>query len=344
MSDEAGHSEQLGMVATEQPVTKSACPHPEAVGNRWGDPIGKERQAELQGYLDRWLAETDHGKKIGPYDRIRSAGDELEQRLILTGADVFWIAEQSGSDNPIKASNMRLGGADLSHAHLEGAKLSKAHMDYVGLQEAYLNGSDLSYAHLDGAWLMMAHLVSTNLSQVHLRGATLWSAHLENAELIDAHLERAEFDDAHLNGANLSGAHLEGTTLAAADLEGANLTDTWFDKTSRLNDAILTGVSLDQVTFDNTNLTVVDWGLVDILGDELSTHIRKADDWVLMDPDMRLDQYKSAVRANRLLAVALHDQGMNEDADRFAYRAQLLQQQVLRRQREVRRLLLLSSP
>ncbi len=26
----------------------SACPHPEAVGRRWGDPISAERQAELQ--------------------------------------------------------------------------------------------------------------------------------------------------------------------------------------------------------------------------------------------------------------------------------------------------------
>jgi hypothetical protein len=28
--------------------TTSACPHPEAVGKRWGEPISEERQAELQ--------------------------------------------------------------------------------------------------------------------------------------------------------------------------------------------------------------------------------------------------------------------------------------------------------
>jgi hypothetical protein len=39
-----------------------------------------------------------------------------------------------------------------------------------------------------------------------------------------------------------------------------------------------------------------------------------------------------AVRANRQLATALRDQGLSEDADHFAYRAQLCQRIVLRRQ------------
>jgi hypothetical protein len=50
---------------------------------------------------------------------------------------------------------------------------------------------------------------------------------------------------------------------------------------------------------------------------------------------MRLREYKSAVRANRVLAVTLQNQGLSEDAARFAYRAQLLQQQVLLRQRKI---------
>jgi hypothetical protein len=46
----------------------------------------------------------------------------------------------------------------------------------------------------------------------------------------------------------------------------------------------------------------------------------------------RLDAFRAAVRANRQLATALRDQGMNEEADQFAYRAQVLQRQVFRRQ------------
>ena len=45
---------------------------------------------------------------------------------------------------------------------------------------------------------------------------------------------------------------------------------------------------------------------------------------------MRLDEYEQVVRANRQLAGVLRDQGMNEEADRFAYRAQLLQRTVWR--------------
>ena len=46
----------------------------------------------------------------------------------------------------------------------------------------------------------------------------------------------------------------------------------------------------------------------------------------------RLADLERAVRANRQLAVALQAQGLNEDAGRFAYRAQVLQARVLRRQ------------
>lgn len=48
---------------------------------------------------------------------------------------------------------------------------------------------------------------------------------------------------------------------------------------------------------------------------------------------MRLEEYEEAVRANRQLAVALQAQGLNEDAGRFAYHAQVLQRMVLRWQR-----------
>jgi len=42
--------------------------------------------------------------------------------------------------------------------------------------------------------------------------------------------------------------------------------------------------------------------------------------------------YEGAVRANRQLATVLRDQGLNEVADRFAYRAQVLQREVWRQQ------------
>jgi Pentapeptide repeats (8 copies) len=196
---------------SEQQTTTSACPHPEAVGQRWGDPISEQRQAELQGYLDRWAAETDHGERRGPFDEAQ-----------LTGAEVFWLA-------------------------------GRVRTAYGSVPELRLEGADLRNAHLEGAIL---------------------------------------------NGASL-------------------------DKTSRLNDAVLADASFDQVTFDNTNLTVVDWSLVDILGDERTACERKGSDGTRKDRAERLHDYKAAVRAYRVLAVALQTQGLSEDAARFAYRAQV---------------------
>src|SRR5258708_17016128 len=46
-----------------------------------------------------------------------------------------------------------------------------------------------------------------------------------------------------------------------------------------------------------------------------------------------IDKHRMAVRANRQLAVVLRDQGLNEEADHFAYRSQLLQRKVWRLQK-----------
>src|SRR5260370_18682605 len=54
----------------------------------------------------------------------------------------------------------------------------------------------------------------------------------------------------------------------------------------------------------------------------------------ISDATTRLTRYQSAVRANRQLAVALRSQGLDEEAARFAYRAQKLQRVVLRLQRK----------
>jgi uncharacterized protein YjbI with pentapeptide repeats len=249
---------------------------------QWGDPISEQRQAELQGSLDRWEAETDHGERKGPFAEVD-----------LTGADVYWLAGQS--------SYIFAGVPNL---HLEGAGLSWTQLEGANLREAHLEGANLSHAHLEGADFLGAHL----------EGAGLWLAHLKHA--------------------NLQEAHFEGAYLREAYLEHANLRAAWFDKASQLNDAILTGVSLDRVTFDQTSLTVVDWSFVDILGDEKTARTSNDANGKPKSRQTQLTEYKSAVRANRILAVALRNQGMNEEADRFAERAQICQREL-----QLRRLL-----
>jgi hypothetical protein len=151
MSDASGHSEQQSETTT---ATET--------GDKWVDPISPERQVELQGYLDRWAAETDHGERRGPFDRVK-----------LSRADVYWLAEQSGRNEEGRVPNLHLEWADLSTAHLEGADLREAHLEGTNLYLAHLEGADLSKAYLDAA----------NLYRAHLEGVDLYQAHLDSTEL-----------------------------------------------------------------------------------------------------------------------------------------------------------------
>jgi hypothetical protein len=146
-------SEQQSQTATAvQAPTTSACPHPEAVCTRWGDQISEERQAELQGYLDRWAAETDHGEREGPFDEVpREAG------VRLTGADVFWLAKRSGRDEYGWVPNLHLEGSNLGSAHLERADLRSTQLEQADLSGAYLKRADLRDAHLEGINLSGTH-------------------------------------------------------------------------------------------------------------------------------------------------------------------------------------------
>jgi hypothetical protein len=73
---------------------------------------------------------------------------------------------------------------------------------------------------------------------------------------------------------------------------------------------------------------------VNVLGDEYEARQKKDEGDQPKDRDYRLFEYKVAVRTNRQLATALQAQGLNEDAARFAYRAQKIQRVVLRRQKK----------
>jgi hypothetical protein len=50
-------------------VQVAQADQPEQWRDKWGDPISEERKTELQGYLDRWVAETDHGERRGRLKR-----------------------------------------------------------------------------------------------------------------------------------------------------------------------------------------------------------------------------------------------------------------------------------
>ena len=268
---------------TEQPV------------DAWGYPISAERQAELQGYLDRWQAETDHGGRKSPYDGVS-----------LSGADVYWLAQQSvGMLNYYgEAPNLLLGGALITRARLAGA----------GLRFARLEGVNLAFADLEGA----------NLSAADLEGANLGEATLTRADLSAADLRRARLHGAHLEGANLSYAHVEGADLIETSFDA----DTVLARADLLEEedrrALLArllrrpryGPALGDIhwgAFDQVQLTQVKgWNALRRLADE-SRNIY---------PNYPYDS--RAERAYRQVAQRLRDQGYSDVADHLNDRAQVL--------------------
>lgn len=223
-------------------VPAGKCPHPEAAGKRWGDPITEERQAELQGYLDRWDGEANHNGKAGPLDsRWVEHPAELE-RLKLTGADVFWLARQSG---PFVEDILGTG--------------------------IYAN-FDVPNLHLEGAFLIGAHL----------EGCSLRLAHLSDSFLLASCLDKANLAGANLKHADLFGATLMGTKFGVANLEGADLRRTvidsetefdgsLFDADTKLGDIQWNGVGI-------VNLTNITWENVPRIGDEKGVRLRSPAD------------------------------------------------------------------
>ncbi len=231
-----------------------------------------------------------------------------------------------------------------------------------------LRGADLRGANLHG--LPLSHMLGglnwrerdrtperREMAAVHLEGAVLSGAHLERAELYMAYLERADLYMAHLANASLRKAHFEGASLRKAylvyteeqDVEKKNtskpvkfspadLRAAFFDSTTDLRSVFLGDeqhgfVRLADVQWGGVNMAIVDWAPIKILGDEGKA--RKTIHTGKDAQEAHIADFRDAVRANRQLSVALQSQGLNEEATRFAYRAQLLQREVLKLQKRL---------
>ncbi len=233
----------------------------------------------------------------------------------LTRADVEWLL-----------------ATRVSNSILQNGK---HHREYPGLD---LRGADLSKVDLRGLPLIairgglseenwcLATIEQRDLATIRLERADLRGAHLERAILRGAHLEGADLRSAHLEGADLREAHLEGKGHSLKPLPPADLRMAFFDSTTHLENIILGDeehgvVRVADIHWNNVNLASAAWSKVDILGDESDARQWKD-----------LDSYRAAVRANRQLAAALHAQGLNEEANHFAYRAQVNRRVILLRQ------------
>jgi uncharacterized protein YjbI with pentapeptide repeats len=283
------------------------------IGDTWGDDISEERKEELVAFIAAWDAETDHGDRRGPFDKAK-----------LTGADVFYLAACNLDEATFTSS-------DDAYADLTAARTAlRNHRSHPFLFVALnLAGANLKLAQLTEAFLYGAHLEGVNLVGANLERANLGSVRLEGADLSSAQLQGSDLFQAHLQNASLNAAQLEHASLVAAQLSDANLDLAQLTSAglfmAQLQGAKLTGISLDQIVLDNTNLTVVSWEGVAPLGDEKRARAATDVDGKPKNRDHRIRDYEAAVRANRLLATALRAQGLAEEADVFAYRAQLMQ-------------------
>lgn len=292
------------------------------------------------------------GEEIGPLtiEHREAAAVHLEKAK-LCGAHLEEAYLCGAHLEDANMSDIHIEKADLFLAHLEGTHLLRAHLEGADISRARLEGASLSDAHLEGAHLSEAHMEGVSFSGAHLEGAYLFEAHLEGAYLSDAHLEGAHLFEAHLDKGRMSGAHLEGKLMSINDLDRvrkwvknfpstlppADLRRAFLNAATNFGNAILgdekTGFALlADVHWSDANLSIVNWPKIKILGDERLARQQEKTNSKVEDNNELLNEYLSAVRANRQLATALQFQGLNEEAARFAYRAQILQRKVLRRQ------------
>jgi uncharacterized protein YjbI with pentapeptide repeats len=235
----------------------------------------------------------------------------------LSRADVEWLlATHENGRGPVDWS---VGGLrDCQGLDLRGADLCR-----VNLSRLPLTGT---YGALDWEEWLAATTEQREAAVIHLEEANLSFTHLERAILRGAHLEKAMLYGAHLEGAYLYTAHLDGAILKRAFLDGG----------TQLGKIVLASekfgaASLADVRWGDANLTEVNWELLKESGEEQKAHWQKKHDGTTRKSERQLNEYHRAVRTNWQLADVLQGQGLNDDAARFAYRAQLLQRIVLRR-------------
>jgi uncharacterized protein YjbI with pentapeptide repeats len=287
-------------------------------------------EPEIDGERQQYLAER------------RSITPNIEQGIYpfkdikLSRADVEWLlTTHENGRGPVDWSHesqherqgLDLRGADLCQINLTRLPLTNMHgaLDLDERTLATKEQCEMAAVHLEGA----------TLQRTHLEGADLYKAHLEGADLYLAHLERAYLTEAHLEGADLHGAQLARTELRQAYLGGAKFRRAHLERTN-LENAVLSdekhiGPQLADVHWIDVHLSVVNWTNVETLDDEYKARqkMRRGEE---KDREGQLREYDLAIRANRQLAAVLQTQGLNEDAARFAYRAQKLQRVIFWRQ------------
>jgi len=338
-------SEQDGRQATaiQRPTTNDPGAwkaYWEAQGQEWRTE--PEISIERQKYLaERRSITPDIKQGIYPFKDIK-----------LNRADAEWLLathESKGIRGPVDGSQRGLAariGLDLRGADLQFVDLTR-------LPLAKTQGG------LSGEEWVRATEEQREMATVHLEGTNLRAAHLEGCSLSYAHLEGARLHEAHLEGADLYRSHLEGKLLSQTDqgwtqmvkgnsytkLPTTDIAEAFFDAETKLDritmcDEKHVGIRLGGAHWGGVDVTAVEWKSIKMLRDEYEARQLRYQNGKAKPKGRRLLEYQRATQANRQLAAVLQSQGLNEEADLFAYRGQLLQRTVWRLQRRPLKLLL----
>lgn len=287
-----------------------------ALGQSWRTE--PEINIERQHYLtERCSIRPDIQQVIFPFKDVKLGRADVEW-LLATHEDGRGPVDWSDESQRVR-QGIDLRGTDLRKADLRRLPLASL----LG----GLNETERAEATLEQRLLSAVHLEEANLEEAHLEGAILYNAHLEGANLHEAHLEKASLYRTHLEGAYLRYAHLGGALLRKAFFDNSTSWDN-----AELQDTAFGCVSVADIHWGDLRLSDVDWTQIKILGDEERAKQQIRWDGKLKTKAQQLKDYQRAVRANRQLAVVLREQGLNEEADRFAYRAQRLRRVTLRLQ------------
>lgn len=295
-----------------------------------------------------WLL-SNHNGGSGPV-QLKESENAMEAYLSgldLRGAD---LEQVDLSELPLAGTMFGFAFSylpaliDDASVRIEDIKLGPAKLNLGNLASADLRGSDFANvtaigANFSGSLLQSASFYDATMVRCNFSGAKLQGARLSEAVLLGSN-----FDDAHLESATLDGVHLGGLRSKGKILSfGATFTGAFFDRATSLKSIDMGSHLKDQGQFasfvdlhwGDANISDMGWQSIPMLGDEQYARDRYARDLEAKKTKQeRLQAFEDAYRANRQVFAALRNQGMNQEADHFAYRAQLCQQRVFRYRRQ----------
>jgi hypothetical protein len=274
----------------------------EANGQPWRTE--PEISTERQKFLKERLSVIPNRKQgIYPFKGIK-----------LNRADVEWLIDiHEGGQIEHKLTErereLDFRGADLSYVDLQRLPLT--------LLQGGVRGDEWMSSTNEEREAAATHLEGANLTGTDLTWARLRCGHLEGADLTTAHLKEAVLRHAYMNSAQFRLAFLSSSTRLDEILLG--------DKKGY--------ASFIDVNWNGVNLTAIQWSDMKMTSSEQKARQWNTNNGKKKNKATRISEYREALRENRQLATILQSQGLNEDASRFAYRAQRCQRIVLRYQK-----------